>query len=107
MFNLSFFEIVVIGIIGLIVVGPEELPGLIKKIRRGIRALRAQFDTALKAIDADDTVGSLKKEADDVNHALHTIVDLEGKEREAYPVEDVLNDLEKYKNTHKNSTHKP
>jgi sec-independent protein translocase protein TatB len=52
MFDLSFWEIMVIGIVAVIVVGPERLPGLaykagqwMTKVRRFIAKAKAEVDT--------------------------------------------------------------
>jgi sec-independent protein translocase protein TatB len=96
-FNLSFLEIIVILIVGLVVVGPEELPQLIRKVRGLIRSARAQMQGMMDAIDGDETISSLKKEAEEINHSIHTVVDLEGNEQKAYLIEEVMEDLDKLK----------
>ncbi|WP_075187640.1 Sec-independent protein translocase protein TatB [Teredinibacter haidensis] len=58
MFDMGFLEIMVIVVIGLVVIGPERLPGAIKTcaiwisvVRRNITAARTEFE---KQIGADD-----------------------------------------------------
>jgi sec-independent protein translocase protein TatB len=46
--DIGFFELLVIGIIGLLVVGPEKLP---KYIAQGVKTLRNVRDMATKAKD--------------------------------------------------------
>jgi sec-independent protein translocase protein TatB len=46
--DVGFFELLVIGIIGLLVVGPEKLP---KYIAQGVKTLRNVRDMATKAKD--------------------------------------------------------
>jgi sec-independent protein translocase protein TatB len=46
--DVGFFELLVIGIIGLLVVGPEKLP---KYIAQGMKTLRNVKDMATKAKD--------------------------------------------------------
>lgn len=48
MLDIGFFELLVIAIIGLLVVGPEKLP---KYIAQGIKTLRNIRDMATKAKD--------------------------------------------------------
>ena len=48
MLDIGFFELLVIGIIGLLVVGPEKLP---KYIAQGVKTLRNVRDMATKAKD--------------------------------------------------------
>ena len=96
MFNLSFSEILVIIIIGVLVVGPEELPGLIRKIRHFMTHIRNMVSQITDQIDEQTDLGTLKKEAENINHNIQTIVDLEGKKQDAYDVKEVMADLHHY-----------
>jgi TatA/E family protein of Tat protein translocase len=49
-FNVSPLEIMVLGVIALIVLGPQRLPEMAKSVGRGMREFRA----ALSAGDDDD-----------------------------------------------------
>lgn len=40
MFDIGFWELVIISIVALLVVGPERLPGLIRDVGRWARAIR-------------------------------------------------------------------
>ncbi len=40
MFDIGFFEVLVVGVIGLVVLGPEKLPGAIRSTSRTIRNIR-------------------------------------------------------------------
>ncbi len=40
MFDIGFWELIIIGIVALLVVGPEKLPGLVKDVLRWSRALQ-------------------------------------------------------------------
>jgi len=58
MFDMGFLELMVVAVIGLIVIGPEKLPGAIKTaaiwisaVRRNIANARAEFE---KQIGADE-----------------------------------------------------
>ena len=60
MFDISWSEILVIGIVALIVVGPKELPTLLRTvgrymgmIRRQAAEFRAQFDEAMRESELD------------------------------------------------------
>ena len=62
MFDIGFWELAVIAVIALIVVGPEEFPSLVRNISRGIAKLR-QYISAVKS-DMDfeiDRVEELKR----------------------------------------------
>ncbi|MGL5445719.1 MAG: Sec-independent protein translocase protein TatB [Rhabdaerophilum sp.] len=67
MFDISWGEFLVVGVVALIVIGPKELPGVIRSVGRGMAKLRAmasdfrgQFDDALREAELHD----VKKEFD-------------------------------------------
>ena len=69
MFDIGWTEMLVIAIVVIVVVGPKELPGMLRtfgkttsKLRVMANDFRRQFDDAMKEADLDD----LKKVADDV-----------------------------------------
>jgi sec-independent protein translocase protein TatB len=69
MFNLGWGEILLIGIVALIAIGPKELPGvlrtvgqLIGKVRRMANEFQGQFQEALREADIAD----IKKQAEDL-----------------------------------------
>ncbi|MDI1347350.1 MAG: Sec-independent protein translocase protein TatB, partial [Pseudolabrys sp.] len=62
MFNLGWGEILLIGIVALIAIGPKELPGVLRtvgqmigKVRRMANEFQGQFQEALR--EADIAVG--------------------------------------------------
>lgn len=68
MFDIAWTEMLVIAIVMIVVVGPKELPGMLRSIGKTTAKLRAmagdfrkQFDEALKEAELDD----LKKIAED------------------------------------------
>jgi sec-independent protein translocase protein TatB len=70
MFDFSMGEIVVIGAVALIAIGPKELPGVLRavgqyttKIRRMASEFQSQFQEALREAEMSD----LKKEVDTLN----------------------------------------
>ncbi len=61
MFDLSSGKLILIGVIALVVVGPKELPGLLRQAGRAIAKLRGmagefrqQFDEAMREAELDD-----------------------------------------------------
>jgi sec-independent protein translocase protein TatB len=69
MFDFSWSEILVIGIVALVVIGPKELPGVLRtlgqwmaKVRRMAGEFQSQFQDALREAELAD----LKKEVDDM-----------------------------------------
>jgi sec-independent protein translocase protein TatB len=60
MFDVGGGELLVIGIVALIVIGPKELPGLLRtvgnaagKVRRMAAEFRSQFDEAMREAEID------------------------------------------------------
>jgi sec-independent protein translocase protein TatB len=77
MFNFGWGEIVLIGIVALIAIGPKELPTVLRtigqlmgKVRRMANEFQGQFQEALREADIAD----LKKHADDVTSSLNETV---------------------------------
>jgi sec-independent protein translocase protein TatB len=70
MFDIGWSEIVVIGVVALIVIGPKELPGVLRavghwttRIRRMASEFQSQFQEAMREAEMAD----LKKEVDNLN----------------------------------------
>src|SRR5882757_5864484 len=68
MFDIGWGELVVIGIVALIAIGPKELPTVLRtigqymgKVRRMANEFQGQFQEALREAEVSD----LKKQADD------------------------------------------
>lgn len=66
MFDIGFFEIVVVGIVALVVLGPERLPGTIRTVSLWIGRLRRSFNSIKadieKEIGADEIRRTLRNE---------------------------------------------
>ena len=69
MFDIGWSELVVIGIVALVVIGPKELPGVLRavgtymgKIRRMASEFQGQFQEAMREAEIDQ----LKKDMDDM-----------------------------------------
>lgn len=72
MFDIGFFELLLIGIVGLIVIGPERLPETIRtvslwvgRLKRSLRETRSEIE---KQIGADDIRRQLHNE--EIMHTL-------------------------------------
>ncbi len=72
MFDIGFWELVVIGIVGLLVIGPDKLPGFVAdvakifhKIKRFVRDTRRDLETELK-IDEAKKLGDSLSTLDDL-----------------------------------------
>jgi len=77
MLDIGWSELLVVGIIALLVVGPKELPGLLRTIgryvgivRRQADEFRAQFDDAIKDTEFDE----IRKEFDTIRSDTQSAV---------------------------------
>src|SRR6185295_4266030 len=91
MFDIGWSELLLIGIVALIAIGPKELPGALRalgqwmtKIRRMASEFQGQFQEAMREAELSE----LKKEVDEMaaKAADYTHFD---------PIEDIRKDIEK------------
>jgi sec-independent protein translocase protein TatB len=90
MFDLGWGELVVIGIVALIAIGPKELPTVLRtlgqymaKIRRMASEFQGQFQEAMREAELHD----IKKQAEDLGSSVTDITSFD-------PMADVQKDLE-------------
>ena len=72
MFDLGWAELLVIGVVALIIVGPKDLPKLFRKLGQFMgkaRAMAREFSSAMNAAADDAGVGDLKKMGDGLRTA--------------------------------------
>ena len=72
MFDLGFTELMVIGVVALIVVGPKDLPKLFRTLGQftgKARAMAREFTSAMNSAADGAGVGDLKKMGDDIRSA--------------------------------------
>ena len=76
MFDIGWSELLVIAAVALIVIGPKELPGVLRsvghwmgKIRRMASDFQGQFQEAMREAEMAD----LKKHADDLNQSVKSL----------------------------------
>jgi sec-independent protein translocase protein TatB len=91
MFNLGWGELVVIGIVALIAIGPKELPTVLRtlgqwmgKVRRMANEFQGQFQEALREAEFAD----LKKHTDDISSSVSEFSTID-------PLADVQKDVER------------
>jgi sec-independent protein translocase protein TatB len=93
MFEIGWSELLVIGVVALIAIGPKELPGVLRsvghwmgKIRKMAAEFQGQFQEAMREAEMSD----LKKTADDLNAATQSLTNFDPydilKDTEAKPV---------------------
>ena len=78
MFDVGWSELVVIAVVALVVIGPKELPGVLRsigywmgKVRRMASEFQGQFQEAMREAEMAD----LKKDVDDLNSAATGLTD--------------------------------
>lgn len=89
MFDLSWGEIMIIGIIGTLVVGPKELPHVIHNIKEAgakIRELWSDMTSNVKDVTDDITK--------EVDIPIKQIVDLDGNLQDVYDLSDFMPTLD-------------
>lgn len=82
MFDVSFWELLIIGVIALVVVGPERLPGLMRtvglwvgKARASFQSIRDEVEREVHAEGLRDTKRALEKEARETERQVKDAVD--------------------------------
>jgi sec-independent protein translocase protein TatB len=81
MFDISWGKLVIIGVVALLVIGPKELPGVLRmlgqymgKMRRMASEFQGQFQEAMREAEMAD----LKKQFDDTTSSFSTALDPTG-----------------------------
>lgn len=65
MFDIGFTELVMVGIVALIVVGPEKLPGLARTSLSYIRKFKSSFHQIRDEVERELELDELKQQIDD------------------------------------------
>lgn len=95
MFDISFFELVVVGVVALLVIGPEEFPalvrngvGLFRRARRMISSVRTEVEYEFQKADElkrkiieetrlAELHSQLSEVVDETTHAVPTTINLD------------------------------
>jgi sec-independent protein translocase protein TatB len=87
MFDISWTEFLLIGVIALIVIGPKELPGVMRTMgqwTRKVRGMAADFQNQFQEAMREAEMADLKKQVDDMAHDI----------KNYDPLKDVRSDVE-------------
>src|SRR5580698_10982664 len=87
MFDISWTEFLLIGVVALMVIGPKELPGVMRTLgqwTRKIRSMAADFQNQFQEAMREAEMTDLKKEVDDLAHDIKSYD----------PLKDVRTDVE-------------
>jgi sec-independent protein translocase protein TatB len=95
MFDIGWTELLLIGVVALIVIGPKELPGALRSLGKGLATVRkmagefqGQFQEALKEAELD----GLKKEVDDLRATAASLNPLNTIRNELSSIEQTVRD---------------
>ncbi len=81
MFDISWTEFLLIGIVALIVIGPKELPGVLRTLgqyTRKVRGMAAEFQNQFQEAMREAEMADLKKQVDDMAHDFKNYDPLKG-----------------------------
>jgi sec-independent protein translocase protein TatB len=87
MFDISWSEFLLIGVVALIVIGPKELPGVLRTLgqyMRKVRGMAADFQNQFQEAMREAEMADLKKQVDDLAQDVKSFD----------PLKDVRSDLE-------------
>lgn len=85
MLDIGFSELLLVAVVALVVIGPKDLPVVIRHVAKGLRELREVYSGLKKQMtDVIDQAG-----LDDLKKDMTTIIDLEGKPQKAYNVDEL------------------
>ncbi len=99
MFDIGFLELIIVSVVGLLVLGPERLPGAIRtvmayvnKIRRGFAGIRAEVERELQADEFRQDLHNqgIMQELKEAEKALRSGLDSSGVTlgKDGYPVDE-------------------
>jgi sec-independent protein translocase protein TatB len=62
MFDIGFMELLLVSVVGLLVLGPERLPGAVRTASLWMRRLRTSFNNIRNEIEREINVEEIKRE---------------------------------------------
>ncbi len=73
MFDISWTEFLLIGVVALIVIGPKELPAVLRTLgqwTRKVRSMAAEFQSQFQEAMREAKMADLKRDIDDIAHGI-------------------------------------
>lgn len=98
MFEFSWPEMLVVAVVALLVVGPEELPSVIRNCKKIITKIKSVAKEFTDSITEIDEIKDIKSEAKKLNDDLKIIIDLEGNKQQTYDISDIMDKSKDQKN---------
>ncbi|MDH5434983.1 MAG: Sec-independent protein translocase protein TatB [Gammaproteobacteria bacterium] len=77
MFDISFLELFVVGVIALIVLGPERLPRVARSVGRFIGKAKRSFNSIAQEIDRELQLQDIQRQLDEQKAQMNESLDLE------------------------------
>ncbi|MGB7177578.1 MAG: Sec-independent protein translocase protein TatB [Xanthobacteraceae bacterium] len=99
MFDISWTEFLLVGIVALVFIGPKELPAVMRTLgqyTRKIRGMAAEFQNQFQEAMREAEVADLKKQVDDMAHDIKSYDPLKSAREDVENIGKELNkDLDK------------
>lgn len=99
MFDIGWSEVMVIGVVAVLVVGPKDLPKVIQWMQRTVRTLHQYKQEMVKlwgeTFQEETTLSDLKDDLTTLHKEVKYVVDLEGNLQRIYDVSDLPQSLTK------------
>ena len=94
MFDIGFAELLLIGVVGLLVVGPEQLPGTVRTVLAWVNRFRRSFDQirteVRRELHNDEIMQKLKAESQEIEQQVRDTTQSVERELQALETEEGL-----------------
>mgnify|MGYP005642696375 FL=1 len=94
MFDIGFAELLLIGVVGLLVVGPEQLPGTVRTVLAWVNRFRRSFDQirteVRRELHNDEIMQKLKAESQEIEQQVRDTTQSMERELRALETEEAL-----------------
>lgn len=70
MFGLGFGELVVIVIVALVLIGPKQLPHVMKGVAKMMKHVQDARNDLRSAVEGDETIRSMRDDVDEIKNRL-------------------------------------
>jgi len=94
-FELSFAEIAVIFVVAVLVIGPKELPTIMRAVSKGMRQLREVASQFRRQFDLLDENGEMAKLQQELREQATFIENERGEVFRSYDISDLLKERQK------------
>lgn len=85
MLDIGFSEILLIAVVALVVIGPKDLPHVVRHVARFLREMRGVYNGLKRQMtEVMDEAGAC-----DIKRQMTTIIDLEGRPQQAFDVDEL------------------